>query len=76
VVIQVNPLFKNFLQKEMLMNTMFTPAQLLRNWRQQRPSDQVDLDLTVTGKVWRVYYTGEDLFQFLYRKTLLLMGVL
>jgi hypothetical protein len=41
--------------------TMFTPAQLLRNWREQRPSNNGDLDLTVTGDVGIVYYTGVDL---------------
>lgn len=28
---------------------MFVPAQLLRNSRQQRPSNQVDLDSSVSG---------------------------
>jgi hypothetical protein len=29
--------------------TMFAPAQLLRNWRDQRPSNQGVLDLNFTG---------------------------
>jgi hypothetical protein len=40
---------------------MFAPAQLLSNWLEQRPSNQGDLDLSVTGVVGRVYYTGLDL---------------
>jgi hypothetical protein len=28
---------------------MLSPAQLLRNWREQRPSNQGDLDSSVTG---------------------------
>jgi hypothetical protein len=38
--------------------TIFTPAQLLRKWREQRPSNQGVLDSSVTGEVGRVYYTG------------------
>jgi hypothetical protein len=38
--------------------TMFAHAQLLRNWREQRPSNQGDLDSSATVKVSRVYYTG------------------
>jgi hypothetical protein len=41
--------------------TMFTPAQHLRRWRKQRPSNQGDLDSSVTWEVGRVYYTGVDL---------------
>jgi hypothetical protein len=41
--------------------TMFASAQLLRNWREQRPSNQGDFDSSVTGEVRRVYYTGVDL---------------
>jgi hypothetical protein len=29
--------------------TMFAPTQLLRNWFEQRPSNKVDVDSTVTG---------------------------
>jgi hypothetical protein len=36
---------------------MFAPPQLLRNWREQRPSNQGDLDWSVVGEVGRVYYT-------------------
>jgi hypothetical protein len=39
---------------------MFASAQLLRNWREQRPSNQGDLGLSVTGEV-RENYTGADL---------------
>jgi hypothetical protein len=39
-------------------NIMFSPAQLLRNWREQRPGNHGDLDLNVTGEVGTVYYTG------------------
>jgi hypothetical protein len=41
--------------------TMFASAHLYRKWREQRPSNQDDLHSSVTGKVWRVYYTGVDL---------------
>jgi hypothetical protein len=44
---------------------MFTPAQLWRNWREQRPSNEGDLDSGVTGDVWRVYYMGVDLILLL-----------
>jgi hypothetical protein len=39
-------------------HTIIAPAQLLRNWREQRPSNQSDLDSSVTEEVGRVYYTG------------------
>jgi hypothetical protein len=42
-------------------HTMFAPAELLRNWRGQRPSNMADLDSGVKGEVGRVYYTGVDL---------------
>jgi hypothetical protein len=29
--------------------TMFAPAQFSRNWREQRPSNDGDLDSSVTG---------------------------
>jgi hypothetical protein len=35
--------------------TMFAPAQLLRNWRVQRPSNKGDLDSSVTTEIRRVY---------------------
>jgi hypothetical protein len=56
--------------------TMFAPAQLLRHWREQRRSNQGDLDSSVTVEVGRVYYTGVDLLltSFLYRTTWLLLG--
>jgi hypothetical protein len=51
--------------------TMFVPAQLLHNWREQRPSNQGDLDSSVTEEVGREYYTEVDLLliRFLYRST-------
>jgi hypothetical protein len=50
---------------------MFAPAQRLRNWREQRPSNLDDLDSSVTWYVGREYYTEVDLLliQFLYRST-------
>jgi hypothetical protein len=50
---------------------MFTPAQLLRNWREQRPSNKCDLDSSVTGKAGKICYTGVDLLlnSALYRST-------
>jgi hypothetical protein len=52
-------------------DTMFTPAQLLRNWCEERPSNHGDLDSIITGEVGRVYYMGVDqlLISFLYRGT-------
>jgi hypothetical protein len=41
--------------------TMFARAQLSRNWREQRPSNQGDLDWSVTEEVGRVHYTRVDL---------------
>jgi hypothetical protein len=41
---------------------MLPLAQLLRNWREQRPSNQDDFNSSVTGEVGRVYSTGVDLF--------------
>jgi hypothetical protein len=41
--------------------TMFAPAQLLRNWREQRPSNQGDLDSSVTGETGTAFYTGVNL---------------
>jgi hypothetical protein len=48
---------------------MFAPAQFLRNWREQRPSNQGDLYSSVMGEAGRVYYTEMDLLliSFLYR---------
>jgi hypothetical protein len=56
--------------------TMFEPTQLLSNWREQRHSNQGDLDSSVTGEVWRVHYTGLNLLlvSFLYSSTWLLLG--
>jgi hypothetical protein len=57
---------------------MFATAQLLRDWCEQRPSNQGDLGSSVTGEGGGVYYTGLDLLliSFLYRNrpTWLLLG--
>jgi hypothetical protein len=49
--------------------TIFAPAQLLRNWREQRPSNEDNLDSTVTREAERVYFTEQDqlLISVLYR---------
>jgi hypothetical protein len=39
-------------------HTMFGPAQLLRTWREQRPSNKGDLNSNVTREIGRVFYTG------------------
>jgi hypothetical protein len=44
--------------------TMFTLAQIFLNWRKQRPSNEGDLDSSVTGQLGRAHYTGVDLFRF------------
>jgi hypothetical protein len=56
--------------------TVFEPAQHLRNCREQRPSDEGDLDSGVSRKVGRVYYRGVDLLRisFLYCRTRLFLG--
>jgi len=36
--------------------TMFAPAQLLRIWCEQRPSNEDDLDSSVMGEVVLVFY--------------------
>jgi hypothetical protein len=48
---------------------MLVPAQLLRSWREERPSNQGDLDSNVMEKVVRVYCMWVDLLLilFLYR---------
>jgi hypothetical protein len=38
--------------------TMFAPAQLLRNWSEQWPSNQYDLDSSFTGCWERVFHGG------------------
>jgi len=49
---------------------MFASAQLLRNWLEQRPSNQGDFDLSAMEYVWRVSYKGVDqVLIFLYRST-------
>jgi hypothetical protein len=35
--------------------TLFAPAKLLHNWRQQRPSNQGELNLSVTGENGKPY---------------------
>jgi hypothetical protein len=56
--------------------TILVPAHLLRNWREQWPSNKSDLVSSITGKVGRVHYAGVDLIliSFLYRSTWLLLG--
>jgi hypothetical protein len=55
---------------------MFAPTQLLRNWREQRPSNKSDIDSSVMWEVGRVYYTGVDLLliSFLYRSSWLMLS--
>jgi hypothetical protein len=52
------------------------PAHLLHNRHEQQPSNQDNLDLSVTGEVGRVYYMEVDLFlfSFLYHSMRLLLG--
>jgi hypothetical protein len=40
--------------------TMFVSIQLLRNWREQRPSNQGDIDYSVPGEVGTVYCKEVD----------------
>jgi len=37
-----------------LQYTVFAPVRLSRNWLEQRPSNQGDLDSSVMMEVWRV----------------------
>jgi hypothetical protein len=37
--------------------TTFVSAQLLRNWREQRPSNKGNLDSRITVKIGTIYYT-------------------
>jgi hypothetical protein len=57
-------------------HTMFAPAQLLRNWREQRPSNKGDLGSSVTREIRKIYYAGVDLIliSILFRSTRLLLG--
>jgi hypothetical protein len=41
--------------------TMFAPAQLLRNWHEQQPSNKADLDSTVMGSLGESITWGVDL---------------
>jgi hypothetical protein len=43
---------------------MFAPAQLLRNCREQRPSNKGNIDSSVTVEVRRVYYTDTVTYLF------------
>jgi hypothetical protein len=45
---------------------MFAPAQILRNWSEQLPSNQGDLELSVTGEVGKVCYTRVELLDFIF----------
>jgi hypothetical protein len=56
---------------------MFAPAQLLRNWPEQRPSNKGDLDSSLGGGGgYGVFYTAVDLLlvSFSYHSTELLLG--
>jgi hypothetical protein len=55
--------------------TMVSHAQILRNWSEQRPSNNGDLDWSVTGD-GRVYHTSMDLLliTFFYRNMWLMFG--
>jgi hypothetical protein len=46
-------------------SAMFAAAQILRNWREQRPSVKGDLGSCVTGDVGRVHYMGVGLLPIL-----------
>jgi hypothetical protein len=37
--------------------TMFASVRGLRSWREQRPSNECDVDSSVTREVGKVYYT-------------------
>jgi hypothetical protein len=67
------------------MNARYAPkyamvarARLLRNWYEQRPANQSDLDWSVTAEVGRLFYGGwppsDFILSFLYRSTWLLLG--
>jgi hypothetical protein len=57
--------------------TMFAPAQVLRNWHEQRPSNQDYPDSSVIGEVGIVYYTGVHLLliSFLCRSYVTVVGL-
>jgi hypothetical protein len=38
--------------------TIFAPAQLLRNWREHRPSNKCDLDLNTSGEGGRILHVS------------------
>jgi hypothetical protein len=47
--------------------TMFSSTQLLRNWREQRPSNQGDLDSNVTGGCWEsLLHRGEPVSDLIF----------
>jgi hypothetical protein len=58
-------------------HTVFAPALLLYNWRERWPSNQSDLDCSVTGEVEWVYYKEVDLLlvSFLCRNTCFLFRI-
>jgi hypothetical protein len=54
---------------------MFTPAQLLCNWHEQRPSNQRDVDSSVEGRLGEsTKWGGPACGLFLYLSTRLLLG--
>jgi hypothetical protein len=55
---------------------MFVPVQLLRKWREQRPSKKGDLD-ECHGEVWKVYYKTEPASNFiLAQQCVIVVGLL
>jgi hypothetical protein len=49
---------------------MLTPAEILRNWRQQQPSNQGDIDSSATRKLGEsITWGGEFLILFLHYTT-------
>jgi hypothetical protein len=54
---------------------MFEPAQLMRNWREQRPSNQGGLDPSVTREDGSLLHRGAHASDFIFvPNTLLLLG--
>jgi hypothetical protein len=55
--------------------TMFGHEQFLRNWRQQRPSNQGEIDSSIRLEVGIIYYTGWTYLIFLQQCWVLLGSV-
>jgi hypothetical protein len=45
-------------RRDVRVYTVLATTQLLRNWREQRPRNQRDLDCSVKGEVGTVYCIG------------------